>query len=127
MAAAYVASGLLAGADSGNVSPGLPGGHALNHILLIRVYSHDNVTPTASGYTQVGQFTNGASMVVTLLAKRDSGSESTPTVTHTAGGTIHAQVDAYSGVDPTLPIGVGASSVFRDRQSATGSGTGNQT
>ncbi len=98
MAVAFRAAGTKATATSGNVSPGLPAGHVANDILILVVASRDNVTHSVSGYTQLRtQTNNGLILTSSIWWKRDGGSESAPTVTHTSGSLIIAQISAYSG------------------------------
>ncbi len=128
MAIAFRSVGAVAGADSGNVaSIGLPAGHAADDLLILTAVQFDNVASTVSGYTLLSSHTNGANMTVRVFGKFDSGSEAAPTLTHSGGATTSCQIAAYSGVDPSLGLGVGAGQVLRDVQSSTGSGTGTLT
>lgn len=125
MAIAHQSTGLVAGADSGNITGNLPGTHGLNSILLAWAVQHDNVASTLSAssgaYTLIASITNGAAMVFKLFAKRDNGAETAPTLTHPAGASVHLVISSYSGVDPALSLGIGAGAIIRDLQSSTGS------
>jgi len=108
--------GTLGAGASGNVTPVL-GTHAANDILLCVVHSSDNVDSAISspaGWTEVGAYgtsgealeaNNTAAQRATVFWKRAaSGAETDPTVAHTAGGSIVAQVYAFAsclvGSDP---------------------------
>lgn len=119
MAIAFRAIGTTSKVASGNMSPGLPTGHVANDILLLFTSQQDNVNCSVTGYTLLSRVTNAANCQMEIWAKRDGGSESAPTVTHTAGGVSNAVIAAYSGVDSGLTVGTGAGSIIRDLQTAT--------
>jgi hypothetical protein len=91
-----------AASGTGNITPGLPSGHATNDILLLFVESANESIAAPTGYTQIGP-QNGAGTAAasgsTRLAvfwKRDGGSESAPTVTD-AGNRTQGVIIAVSG------------------------------
>lgn len=78
-------------ATSGSLSPALPTGHAANDILIINVwvYNTGGSAPTIStptGYTLLRQQST-TTFLQKVFWKRDSGSESAPSISFTAGGT----------------------------------------
>jgi len=105
MAVAWRATGTAANGASGSLTPGLPTGHTTGDILIVQACSLDNVSHSVSGYTQIGsQTNNGASFTSSVWWKRDGGSESAPTVTHTSGNAISAVVHAFSGASARIGI-----------------------
>jgi hypothetical protein len=102
---------------SGNMaSVALPSGHTTDDILLLHVFSADNVASSVTGWTNKLAVNTSTIGRYELWWKRDNGSESAPTVTHTAGNDALAYIEAYSGVSNAL------SDPFRDAQTSTGNG-----
>ena len=101
---------------SGNMaSVALPTGHTTNDILVCYVIAADNVSCSMSaGWARKLATNSGTRCRQEVWWKRDSGSESAPTVTHTSGNSALAFIAAYSGVDS------GLADPFRDAQTQTG-------
>jgi hypothetical protein len=122
MTIAFRAVGTTSKVASGNMTPGLPAGHALGDLLVLVTNQQDNVSCSVTGWTNIpgGTGNNGTNNRTEMWAKFDGGSESAPTVTHAAGGVSNAIIMAFSGVDSGLTVGVGAGACFRDVQKQTG-------
>ena len=97
-AVTYKLTGVMARADSGNITPALPTGWAVDDIFILVVISDDNVTPTFPvGWTSLNTTTNGATMVTTVAWRRAVSGDTGPLVTHTAGSFIAAIISNFSG------------------------------
>lgn len=87
---------------TGNVTPTLPSGHALNDILFLVVQSSNQSVTAPAGYTQIGPqnglgtAANAGATRLAVFWKRDGGSESDPTVTDT-GDHTYATMIAIKG------------------------------
>ena len=101
----YVGTGTAATAASGNVTPGLPAGTAVNDILICVVESRDNVAHTMTGWTQLNTGTSGTAHRASLFWRRATGGDPTA-VTHTAGGGIGARIMAFRGVSTVTAFDV---------------------
>lgn len=93
----YVGSGTAATASSGNVTPGLPGGTAVDDILICVVESRDNVVHSMAGWTMLNTGTSGTRHRASLFWRRATGGDPA-TVTHNAGNGIAARIMAFRGV-----------------------------
>jgi hypothetical protein len=83
---------------SGDMTPGVPGSIANNDILVVFVHTRDNVDSTMPGdWTALVSGNGNATNRIEAYWKRTSGSESAPTVTHTAGDSSIAVMHAYRG------------------------------
>ncbi len=105
MAVAFVATG-TAGVTSGSggnpSNPGLPVGHAANHILELTIHSSDNVVCSVNqGYTLKSARNGTATVRQEVWWKRDNGAEVAPVITHTGGDSCIARISAYSGAVTT--------------------------
>jgi len=101
----YIGSGTAATASSGNVSPGLPGGIAVNDILICVVESRDNVSHSMSGWNLLNSATSGSGHRASLFWRRVTGGDPT-TVTHASGSGIGARIMAFRGVNTTTAFDV---------------------
>ncbi|WP_372522089.1 DUF6701 domain-containing protein [Sulfuricaulis sp.] len=104
----YVNSGTVANAASGNVAPGYPAGWSAGDMLLCVVESKDNVVASMpAGWTTLSAANSGAAHRATIFWKiAAAGDSTTPTVTHTGGDSIIAQIIGFNGVDNTTPFDV---------------------
>jgi hypothetical protein len=111
MAIVFTAAGAAATALSGNITPTLPAGFAADDILILVVYSVDNVVLSLpSGWTNKIETSNGATMLLTVAWCRATAGQSDPTVTHTAGSLIIGRVCGFRGASASGdPIEVSAS------------------
>ncbi|NTW89455.1 MAG: hypothetical protein HGB37_00895 [Candidatus Moranbacteria bacterium] len=117
---------------TGAVNPGLPAGHVANDILILFVQSDNEAVTAPAGYTQIGpQHGSGTNATalgnrLAMFWKRDSGSESAPTVADSGDHTF-AVIAAFSGCpttgDPFKYIAGGEKSTA----SVTGTASGGQT
>ena len=98
MAITFVNAGTAATALSGNVTPTLPSGWAADDIHIILVHSFDNVSHTfPAGWTIIDERNNGANQRVTCAWRRAVGGDGNPTVTHSAGNSIIANIGGFRG------------------------------
>jgi hypothetical protein len=104
---AFRAAGTYASAASGNplapgsVPPGLPAGWQPDDIHIAIIASKDNVASTMpAGWTLLNEGNSGTSHRSTLFWRRAQAGDVAPTITHTAGNSISAQIIGFSGVDP---------------------------
>lgn len=87
---------------TGGVTPGLPSGHVANDILLLFVRTANEPISAPTGYTQkgstqgTGTAAGSAATSLQLFWKRDSGSESAPSVAD-SGNSTTAQIIAIAG------------------------------
>lgn len=98
MAVTRVAAGAAASAASGNVTPAMFAGVAVDDIIVVVVTSGDNVACTFPvGYTIKAALNNGTTLRTTIAWKRAVGSDAAPLVTHAAGDSIDARCIGYRG------------------------------
>lgn len=98
-----VGVGTAISAASGNVTPPLPTGIVAGNLLLCIVESHDNVQPTLpTGWTRLYRNRPGTEYS-TAWYKVATAVETSPLITHSAGGSIIAQCAAYSGASSAAP------------------------
>src|SRR3989344_120626 len=106
----FVNAGTAATANSGDVLPGIPSGIANNDILILVVHSRDNVDSSVSGWTEKLAGNDGTTNRLEIFWKRTTGSESAPTVSHSAGSAIIGRIYAFRGVtDSGDPFNVAGS------------------
>lgn len=99
-------TGNVVAAQSGNVSVPLPP-LTVGDFLLCIVEQRDNVVSTMpAGWTQLNAANGNSTHRAALFWKFAARSESAPTITHTGGSKIIAQMMAFNGVDPTNPFDV---------------------
>lgn len=96
----FVNAGTVATANSGNVTPGLPAGTAVNDILIAIIESRDNVAHGMTGWTSINTGTSGSDHRASLFWRRATGTDPT-TVTHTGGSGIGARIIGFRGVVAT--------------------------
>jgi len=101
----FVGAGSAATATSGNVTPGLPAGTAMNDILICVVESRDNVVTSMTNWTLLNGADSGTGHHASLFWRRATGVDPT-IVTHTAGAGIGAQIMAFRGVSTTTAFDV---------------------
>lgn len=101
MAISHVNFGAAASANGGNVAPGLPASLAADDVMVMAVAADDNVACTITGWTVFGELNNGAGFRSTFAWRRFVAGDTAPTVTHTAGNSITAQIAAFRGVRTT--------------------------
>jgi len=109
-AVSYVSAGVADASDKGNVSPGIPAGIQNNDILIAVIHSRDNADSSMpAGWTEKVADNGDSNNRMEIWWKRTSGSEISPTVTHTGGGAIIAKIYAFRGVtdsgDPFDAVG----------------------
>jgi RHS repeat-associated protein len=102
------AAGAAASATGGDVTPGLPAGWQPNDLFVAVVESRDNVSATMpAGWTLLNQGSGTSGLHrATIFWKFAAAGDTAPTVTHTGGGRIIAQIIYVRGVDPTSPFDV---------------------
>ena len=100
MAISFVSAGSTARASSGNVTPGLPSGWAVNDIFICIIISRDNVNSTMPiGWTAINPGTNNLDIIrTTVFYRRAVAGDLNPLVTHSNGNDIVASISAYRGV-----------------------------
>jgi hypothetical protein len=99
------AGGALAFANNGDVTPALPAGTAAGDFLLCLVESRDDVAHAMpAGWTQIAQQNSGTSHRASLWWKIAGSAEAAPTVTHSGGSLILAQMVGFYGVDVSNPL-----------------------
>jgi len=104
----YVNSGTYASAASGDVAPGYPVGWQAGHLLLCIIESKDNIASTMpAGWAVLSAANSGATHRATIFWKIAAiADNATPTITHTGGNSISAQIIGFNGVDTTTPFDV---------------------
>jgi hypothetical protein len=101
VAVSFVAAGATAPGGSGDVTPAMYTGVAVDDIIVVVVTAADNVVCSfPAAYTVKVGLTNGTTLKTTVAWKRaTSTSEAAPLVTHTAGDTITARCLGYRGAN----------------------------
>ena len=104
----HVGTGQADSQDTGSVKPQLPSGYAVGDFFICLVESRDNIAiniTSPSGWTKLYSSSNGSQSQASLFYKfATSSSETNPSFTHTAGGSIIANCSAFRGVDTTNPF-----------------------
>ena len=96
----FVAAGAAVTVASGNLtSVGIPAGIANNDILIVVLHSRDNIVSTMpTDWTLKVSGNGNTTNRLSIWWKRTTGTESAPTVTHTAGNAAVARMYAFRGV-----------------------------
>jgi hypothetical protein len=98
VAVTYIAQGTASTVASGNASPALPGALLTNDVLLCVVVSRDNVAHTLPApWAQIVQGNSGTITRLSVWWRRCDGTETAPTVTHTAGSYCTARISQWRG------------------------------
>ncbi|HEU0188729.1 MAG TPA: DUF6701 domain-containing protein [Gallionella sp.] len=102
----YQASGVVASAASGNITPTLAS-ITQNNLFICLVEQHDNVAISfPAGWTQLYSISATATHRASAFYKMSAAAEANPLITHTGGNSIIAQCSTFRGVDPGNPLDV---------------------
>lgn len=110
----FINAGTAAAVASGNATPSVPSSIFTNDILVLVIHSRDNVACSVSNnYTSKVVGNGNSTNRLEIWWKRMTGNETAPTITHTAGDSLIAQIFAYRGCiasgDPFDVVGTVAS------------------
>lgn len=111
--AGWMGVGTAATAASGNVTPAYPTSPAptAGNLCILQVESGDNVAHSVTGWTQVYQQNQGTILRASVWTRVFQAGDTAPTVTHTGGDSIKAQIHCIGGINTATANGVNASSV----------------
>lgn len=121
----YVGKGNAGIADSGNVTPTLPG-HQTNDLLICAVTSNDNISHAVAGWNQLyqqAQTSNYHPRSSLWWKWAASAAEASPTVTHSGGSGIVSRCTAFRGVDLSTPFDASYASNDNTNSSTTSTGS----
>lgn len=122
-AISYVATGNVARAGSGNVTPTI-NNEAVNDLLLCLVEQHDNVAISfPAGWTQLYSLSNSATHRASAYYKRSAAAEPNPLITHPGGNSIVATCSTFRGVDATDPLDVAYAAQYAANANSVSSGS----
>jgi len=104
----YVNAGAVDSSNGGNIAPGYPAGWQAGDLLLCVVETKDNVALSMpAGWAVLSSATSGGTHQAAIFWKfAATGDNTTPTVTHSGGNTIIAQIIGFRGVDSATPFDV---------------------
>jgi hypothetical protein len=102
----YQATGTVASAASGNVTPTLSS-ISQNNFFICLVEQHDNVAISfPAGWTQLYSLSTTTTHRASAFYKLSAAAETNPVITHTGGNSIIAQCSTFRGVDAADPLDV---------------------